>query len=417
MTDIDSLPKLHIRGTIAPRDISDLFGESFSAADVIDFLEDHKDDKDIVVEISSFGGSVMEGKEIYTRLVQSGKNITTVTLKAFSIATLLMLAGRKRLITENADFGIHQALVQGDSLAGMVLFAEDLARILDETERATEDILNIYSRVLGEDKRTLLMAKMALDTNLGAREAIKMGFATGYYKKTGVPAEASNSKGLLITNHLSQLIKNKMADTDKNKDLLKSIDEKISMGFKSFAKFFRSNIKNVMHELDNGKMVDVVSANPEMPEELLNAKVFEVDEAGLPTQNPVADGAYTGKDGTAFTVAAGVITEVTPAVDADKLQEEKTALEDANKALTEEIAALKVDKEQSIKAFDEEKTQMKAEMDKIQMSFTEFKNAVPGDKSTKKEEAEVKLDFAKMSTAERVRAMSKERQKLALQNK
>jgi hypothetical protein len=267
---------------------------------------------------------------------------------------------------------------------------------------------------LGEDKRTLLMAKMSLDTNLGSREAIKLGFANGYYKKQSESVENS-SRPITITNHLSQLIQNKMADNkDNNKDLLKSIDEKISMGFKSFARFF-SKIKNeVTLELDNGKSVYAVPANPDMPEELMGATVFEVDEAGLPTQTPLADGTYTVNDGMSFTVTAGVITEVVPAVDAKKLEDEKKALEEANKTLTEKVAALEAVNAESVKALNDAKLEMKKEFDSIQMAFNEFKNAVPGDKSDKKDEPELPKDFSKMTTAQKVRAMSKERAKLEL---
>jgi ATP-dependent protease ClpP protease subunit len=82
--DVDQMPKLYIRGQISPKGgMFDMFGgEVFSASDVVKFLQDHKDDQNIAVEISSDGGYKSEGVEIYHLLKNSGKTITTVIYKA-----------------------------------------------------------------------------------------------------------------------------------------------------------------------------------------------------------------------------------------------------------------------------------------------------------------------------------------------
>jgi ATP-dependent Clp protease protease subunit len=400
--DLESLPKLRIRGVIMPQDESQPFGESFSAADVVDFLEQHKSDPEFVVEISSDGGSVSEGKEIYSRLKQSGKKITTVTYKARSIATLFMLTGQKRLIVEGADFLIHPARVYGEDFTGPLL-SEDLFKIGKEVAIATEEILDIYCRALGEDKRNALMVAMGNESDLGAREAIKLGFANGYYKKEA-PTAASHG-GILITDHIQELIKNNMSKDTDNKDLLKTIEDKIANGFKSLAKRL-GKVRNEITLSSGGKQIYVVPVNPDTPDDLTNAKVFEVDDAGLPTEISIADGEHVLDDGRTIVVLGGLITEVKEAIDAKKLQEENAALAAEKVALTEKLAALE---SAHAKEVVDLKAEMKKEFDGIQMAFSEFKKAVPGER--KKEEDPIITSNKKM-TINDIRVKMEEDKKL-----
>jgi ATP-dependent protease ClpP protease subunit/roadblock/LC7 domain-containing protein len=413
MKDLDSLPRLYVKGTIAQKQEGEVFGESFSAADVIEFLDANKDETDIVVEISSYGGSVAEGKEIYTRLIQSGKNITTVTFKAYSIATLLMLTGRKRLIVENADFGIHQARVFGDDLQGMELLAADLFKIGKEIEQSSEEILNIYCRTLGEDRRSTLLAKMAQDINLGAREAIKLGFANGYYKKAQATVENSY-RPITITNHLSEIIKNNMAEK-KNEGQLEKLEALMVAGFGKIAKMFAKIKNEVTLPTKDGKSVYVVPVNPDAPDDLKGAKVYLVDEAGLPTETLSPPGEIPLEDGSGRVLVVGdggVVSEVREAVDANKLAEEKAALQTENAALQAKLTAME-------NQMASDKAQAQKEVVAIQNAFSEYKKLIPGDhgKSDKDKDEDPKADFAKMSTAQKVRFMSKQAQKLEKENK
>jgi ATP-dependent protease ClpP protease subunit len=383
--DIESLPKLRIKGTIAPYDPSLPFGMSFSSQDVINFLEENQDATDIVVEISSNGGSVSEGKEIYSRLRQSGKNITTVTYCAQSIATLFMLAGKKRLIVEGAEFRPHAARVYGEDLIKLgPLLAEDLDEISKEVKTATSEILDIFCKVLGEDKRSKLLATITADQNFGANGAIKLGFANGYYKKAEVEA-FQPSASILMTAHLESIIKNHhMTD---NKDY-KSLSEEMRAGFKKFAQMLagiKAEIKASVLLAGGGVSYSLEPSNPDAPDDLANAKIYLVDDAGLPTTNAPDDGEIVLDDGRVLVVVGGVVTEIKPAVDANALKAE-------NEALKAEVEALKMAKEAEVAAVAKEVEKVKAEMSKkvaaIEMSYNELAKIVPGEPKTKEEKIE-----------------------------
>lgn len=385
MKDLDSLPKLRIKGVIAPYDPSKPYGTGFSSDDVINFMDENPEATDIVVEIDSNGGSISEGKVIYNRLRQSGKNITTVTLRAQSIATLFMLTGKKRLIAENADFRIHQGRVYGEDLVALgPLLSEDLFEIGKEVAMATTEILDIYCQVLGEDKRSKFISEMSADKNIGAHGAIKLGFANGYYKKA---VQASELGGFLITDHLHSIIKNQqnMKDTI---DPVKTLSDKMEAGFKKFAQMLagiKADVKNqVTLTLSSGGQVYAEPVNVDAPDDLMGAKVFAVDDAGVPTTNPVEDGEYILDDGRTLVVASGVVTEVKTSVDAEALKAENEAL----KAEVETLkAAQATQADVAAKELATVKAESKKELDALQMSFREFKNQVPGLKQQKDEPA------------------------------
>jgi len=70
------------------------------------------------------------------------------------------------------------------------LEANDLRLFANEIEQEQVKLVDIYCKVIGEDKRDEVTALMAATTNLTSNEAIRLGFATG--KLEG--AKAENSK-------------------------------------------------------------------------------------------------------------------------------------------------------------------------------------------------------------------------------
>lgn len=411
MKDLEALPKLSIRGVIAPKDPLDAYGESFSAADVINFLEAHKEDKHILVEISSNGGSVSEGKEIYQRLKQSGKKITTLTYKANSIATLLMLAGdpRQRYIVRGGDFMIHAARIYGEDLVNVgELTAEDLGRIKREVELSTEEITDIYCKILGEEKREAITTAMSKNVPLGAREAIRLGFATGYYDKS-VPIEASTPAGIFITASLQEIIQNKFNDDNMNTAVADVLKE-IKMALASLIK--TNKIRNqVTVKTVAGPAIYVEVLDPAKPEDLKGGAAFSVDEAGVPTSEALADGEYALESGEVLVVAGGVVSDIKPAVEAKKDDESVQALALANA----EIVALKAqlaDRDKLVSDNKEAIAQMSVKFSLLDRQLSDFKAAVPGDKGETKKKTSAVVDpkeFAKMGYAQRTMLLAKEK--------
>lgn len=401
MKDIENLPRLFVRGQIAPRDglMSMFGGESFSASDVREFLANNKEAPEIVVEISSDGGYKTEGIEIFNLLRNSGKEVTTIAYKANSIATVIALSGSTRLIVENGQFIVHFARIDPQDLGMNSLTSEDLQRLADETERADGQILDIYCSVLGEDKRTELIAAMADERDLGAKGAIKLGFATGYYKKAKKSkVEVEDFAGVLITDHMALLIKNNMTKEDEKITKFEALLQNFTKGFAKMVGKIKNEVTLV---LQDGTSIYVSPADPANPDELMGASVFQVDEAGLPTTNPVADGSYVLDDGRTLVVAGGVVTEVQAKVDTEQMKADLVAKEEALKAATEEIAALKTKMES-------DNLEMKKQFEAIQNAFKEFKMAVPGKKTDPDEEEEEVVDLTKMSYGQRFIALRKQ---------
>ena len=214
--------------------------------------------------------------------------------------------------------------------------------------------------------------------------------------------------GACINEHLALLIENKMAEKTEASKLADVIEN----GIKKLGRMFAKIKNEVTLKLQGGKSIYVEPVDPAAPEELVGAKVFEAGEDGLSTGTPLADGEHVLEDGRTLVVAAGAVTDVRDAVDVEKLQGDLKEKEAALAAANTEIANLKTQMEA-------QKTEMKTQFDTIQNDFTEFKKQVPGDKKDeKKDDADPGAkDFSKMSTAERVRAMSKERMKLESQPK
>jgi ATP-dependent protease ClpP protease subunit len=413
MKDLESLPWLYIRGMIVPKNgFSDMFGggESFSASDAAQFLIDHKDAPEIVVSISSDGGYKTEGKQIFDILSTSGKKITTIAFKANSIATVIMLAGDTRLIAEHAQFVVHFARIDPMDLGLDALTAEDLQALANETERTDKEIVDLYCSVLGEDKRMELVAAMANEQDLGAKGAIKMGFATGFYKKAKKEkATMDNFRGLMITDGLAQLIQNNMSEK-KNEGDINKLEALILTGFSKIAKMF-SKIKNeVTLPTKDGSSVYVIPADPAMPDELVGAKVFQVGPDGLPTETPVADGPVPLGDGRTIVVAAGVVTEVQNVVDTAALTADNAALKTANADLQAKLTAMETQ-------MNIDKAATQKEVIAIQNAFNEYKKLIPGDGPKIDKTDDGPKDFSKMCYAQKVREMSKQRQKLDAERK
>ena len=131
---------------------------------------------ELIVDINSPGGEVMAGLGIFNMLrnwaAAEGRTMTTrVTGIAASIASVVALAGDKRVMPKNAFAMVHQA----SGLAwGTAEELRDTADVLDKIDNALK---SVYIDRMGVDeaKAAEIMAK---DTWLTAEECLELGFAT-----------------------------------------------------------------------------------------------------------------------------------------------------------------------------------------------------------------------------------------------
>jgi ATP-dependent Clp protease, protease subunit len=135
-------------------------------------LEAQKDETEIVVHIHSYGGDVATGFAIHDLLRAQNKPVTTQNEgMCASIATIIFLAGDKRVMAQNSEFFIHNpwtAWVGGES--------KDLKQYADQLEVLEEKIAAMYaskSNLSNEDIRSFMNAGKAFT----AKEAQEIGFA------------------------------------------------------------------------------------------------------------------------------------------------------------------------------------------------------------------------------------------------
>jgi ATP-dependent Clp protease protease subunit len=130
---------------------------------------------DLVVDVNSVGGDVFAGLGIYNMLrswAKEGRTVTTrVTGLAASIASVIVLAGDKRLMPKNSFAMIHSPM----TVAGGT--EEDLREAADVLAKIKGSMRGIYTDRMGADEAKVneLLAK---DSWLTAEEALDAGFAT-----------------------------------------------------------------------------------------------------------------------------------------------------------------------------------------------------------------------------------------------
>ena len=167
---------------------------------------------EIVVNISSFGGSVAEGISIYNQLKAHPAKITTVT-NGFccSIASIIFLAGDERKMYANSIMLIHNAWTacQGN--------ANDLRREADVLEKITDLSIKVYCEKSGLSKDEI---KELLDneTWLTSDECLTMGFATELIKDKEEAISQSVKKSLIeIVSQKCKRDKKKHQEVDEDK--------------------------------------------------------------------------------------------------------------------------------------------------------------------------------------------------------
>ncbi len=187
---------------------------------------DEAEGQDIELVINSGGGSVTEGMAM-ADLISSYPNEKTTTgigLVA-SIATVVLLAGKKVKMTENSFMMIHRpwsySVGNSDEL-------EATAELLDKMEEKLLDIyVNAVNKRKGEEMnlRKKIKKMMAAETWMTAEEAKDFGFIdeivkTGEKKIDILPLQSSLNK---FQNVPAALLINKTNDDDMGNSILEKI--------------------------------------------------------------------------------------------------------------------------------------------------------------------------------------------------
>lgn len=146
--------------------------------------------KQITVYINSYGGEVAIGLAIYNALKRHKAKITTVCDgMACSIASVIFMAGDKRIMNESSLLMIHNAWTDiSGNAAELRKQADDLEKISEASKRAYLEKVSLSE----EDLQRLLDN----ETWISASEALEWGFATEISggKKTAAAAQCVKRK-------------------------------------------------------------------------------------------------------------------------------------------------------------------------------------------------------------------------------
>lgn len=137
--------------------------------------------QDILVNISSSGGSIIEGMAISEMIaLYSGKTTTRGIGIVASAATIILMAGKRKEMTKNSFFMMH------NSWGGVEGNAFELEKTIELLRMFDEQMAQIYTAQLeskgkligGNKEKTLQEVKkmMSAETWLTADEALEMGF-------------------------------------------------------------------------------------------------------------------------------------------------------------------------------------------------------------------------------------------------
>ncbi len=292
--------------------------------------------KDVTVNINSFGGDVEEGFAIYTELRKYAKdNDAKVTTRAVgrcaSIATVIFLAGDKRVLTEYVEPFVHNAwtYTMGD--------AKQIQKIAADLEKCNEKIANHYANhtnLTYEEARALMDAESSITTE----EAKEIRFATEIEEVL---------RPVALQRFTNKSNKSKSMSKNKDKSLL-------------------AKIKGILKAVEDESIQNKIVFTAEQKEvdfyELADDDVVEVG-AKATIDGQSADGEYVMADGSTYKFEAGTLKEIEEAVEEDdatvKIEELEAEIETLKSASAEketEILNLKASLTKANKAIEQIKS-------------------------------------------------------------
>lgn len=327
------------------------FGE-VNLSDIKAQYDAQKEAKEITVHIHSIGGVVWEGFAIHDYLRSLGKPITTIVEGVcYSIATVIALAGDKRIMTSNSDFMIHNPwnMTMGDSNE-MQKTADDLRKL----EQKAADFYAAKTKITSEEALELMKA----ETFMTAQQALEKGFITEI-------ATVMKAVAKFNFNNKSTMSKNKMTQKEAESALDKALN--------AIKNIFGGNkAQNKIVQDANGAEIDFA--------ELEDDAIPVIGDKATVDGNP-ADGEYVMPNGETYVFVAGELTEIKPSTDGDEtnsseetqaLQQEVAAL---NKKLAKEQGAVKTLKEEN-KNLSKQIADQKKTLEDVQKDILNVKKSI-----------------------------------------
>ncbi len=256
------------------------------------------------VHINSEGGLVDTGFDIYNYLTSLGKPITTIGSGIVaSIATVIFMAGTKRLIRENTPFMIH--LPWGGSMGT----ADELSRFASQLKGIEQKMVSFYKKALKIEEQAILPL-LKNETWLTGNQLTALGFTTAQQVQVA-------AKAYLKTDTMNKF-------TEKDRHWMEGLFTKV------LAKFKHSHIFNKVVQDATGTEIDFT----ELPDDGVIETGLMATVDGLP-----AEGEFLMPDGFTYIFSEGELAEIIePEAEAEP---ETAALRAENKNLKRQLNVIK----------------------------------------------------------------------------
>ena len=159
---------------MAVLEIKGIIGEDFTALDFKAWLKANPDNEYTFI-INSVGGDIDNGFGI-AREIEMLQNTTTIAEKVCSIATVIYLAGEKRIADEGSRFLVHLPFVPGKDMPDYNFTSYDFSEYAKHLKKKEVEIANYYSKRTNFSVEEALEA-MKSDNSFGAETAAALGFS------------------------------------------------------------------------------------------------------------------------------------------------------------------------------------------------------------------------------------------------
>ncbi len=252
-------------------------GVDTTLLDVIKQVKTQSNAESFFVKIDSVGGYVDAGNDIYNYLTKLNVPVTTYTTKAYSIASVIFMAGTTRIIPQDAQDAlmIHLPWLEA---AGDYSVISDYLKELKNTEDA---LVKFYSDALQLDNTTI-HSLLKSETYLNAAQAKDLGFCTEIQLPQLAVARLHNNK------------------EKKDENFMNRISQKLDNIYNMLSG--KPAIKAEL-KLQDATGVELVFAD------LTATEPVSVDAKVMVDGKP-ADGEFTMIDGSTITAVKGIVTEV-----------------------------------------------------------------------------------------------------------
>ncbi len=303
------------------------------------------------VNITSEGGSSIEGRQIFDYLKSLPYQITTNAVGyCYSAALTVFFAGDKRLAEAGTEILMHSPLYFGIFVGG----DEEVEAMKSELTKEKRALMQLYSTVLGITEQTIetLMDK---DEVIDTETALALGIIHEITTTAAEPvAYKIAAKGYLDENHKQLLIKNqKNMDTKELTDKLEKHEGLMSKILGFVEKTFTNSIKALTIATEEGETI-----------------TFEGEELveGVAVTSDTPDGTYTleyNEKKWTVVIENKIVKTITEIV------EEEPAVEDDVEALKAEIERLKAENAE-LQAVKAKQTELEKTIESIKAIHSKF---------------------------------------------